>query len=197
MGRVSREQADENRARILASAARLFRAQGIDGESVADIMRDCGMTVGGFYRHFTSKEDLAAQAVSAVFAQASAAWDKAFEAAGKRNENPVAALVPRYLGNRRAAHRCPLLAFAPHADGDETAAAVAQAYAAGAGRLYEQFIGQAPGAQGDDTDAMVLFAAMIGYRMLEQGAGRTDWVRALEAAINQKSAALDAASTDA
>lgn len=44
---------------------------------------------------------------------------------------------------------------------------------------------------------MVLFAAMIGYRVLEQGAGRTDWVRALEAAINQKSAALDAASTDA
>lgn len=60
MGRSSQEKAGENRQRILDAAERLFRAHGIDGVSIADVMRECGLTVGGFYKHFTSKDDLAA-----------------------------------------------------------------------------------------------------------------------------------------
>jgi TetR/AcrR family transcriptional repressor of nem operon len=62
--RVTREKAAENRERIVAAAARLFREQGFDGVGVDAIMEDVGLTHGGFYRHFRSKHDLAAEAVA-------------------------------------------------------------------------------------------------------------------------------------
>jgi len=60
--RVTKEQAAENRRKILAAAARLFRAKGFDGVGVADVMAEAGFTHGGFYNHFDSKEALAAEA---------------------------------------------------------------------------------------------------------------------------------------
>ena len=46
------------RQRILESAARLFTARGFDAVSIEDVMRDCGLTRGGFYAHFASKAAL-------------------------------------------------------------------------------------------------------------------------------------------
>lgn len=60
--RVSRAQADENRERIIDTAARLFREKGFDGIGLNDLMQAAGLTRGGFYGHFDSKEDLAEQA---------------------------------------------------------------------------------------------------------------------------------------
>jgi TetR/AcrR family transcriptional regulator, transcriptional repressor for nem operon len=60
--RVSREQAAENREKIITTAAKLFREKGFDGIGVADLMKAAGLTHGGFYGHFSSKEDLMAQA---------------------------------------------------------------------------------------------------------------------------------------
>src|ERR1700732_1728317 len=62
--RVTREQAAENRERIVAAASRLFREKGFDGIGLDAIMDGVGLTHGGFYRHFRSKEALAAEAVS-------------------------------------------------------------------------------------------------------------------------------------
>jgi TetR/AcrR family transcriptional regulator, transcriptional repressor for nem operon len=59
---VSREQAAENREKILDTAAKLFRERGFDGIGVADLMKAAGLTHGGFYGHFDSKDDLMAQA---------------------------------------------------------------------------------------------------------------------------------------
>ena len=59
--KVTREQADRNREKILEVAGRLFRERGYDGIGVADIMKRAGLTHGGFYGHFPSKEDLAAE----------------------------------------------------------------------------------------------------------------------------------------
>ena len=61
--RVSREKAAENRERIVAAASRLFRAHGFDGVGVDAIMREAGLTHGGFYGHFGSKDELAAEAL--------------------------------------------------------------------------------------------------------------------------------------
>ncbi len=61
--RVSREQAAENRQRIVETAARLFRDHGFNGVGVDAIMKEAGLTHGGFYGHFESKDDLAAEAV--------------------------------------------------------------------------------------------------------------------------------------
>jgi TetR/AcrR family transcriptional regulator, transcriptional repressor for nem operon len=61
--KVSREQVAEHRARILAAAARLFRLRGFDDVTVAEVMKDAGLTHGAFYGYFPSKEALIAEAV--------------------------------------------------------------------------------------------------------------------------------------
>ena len=68
--RVTRKQAELNRQRIIDSAMRLFAHRGVDGVSVAEVMADAGFTHGGFYNHFTSKEELVIEACSTSFAQA-------------------------------------------------------------------------------------------------------------------------------
>ena len=60
--KVSKEQMAENRERILNAAAQLFREKGFDGIGVADLMKSAGLTHGGFYGHFASKDELMAQA---------------------------------------------------------------------------------------------------------------------------------------
>ncbi|TRL37716.1 TetR/AcrR family transcriptional regulator [Rhizobium straminoryzae] len=66
--KVSREQMAENRRRILDVASRLFKDKGFDAVSVAEVMKAAGMTHGGFYGHFTSKDDLVAQALAHALA---------------------------------------------------------------------------------------------------------------------------------
>lgn len=65
--RVSRQEAQASRKRIIHEAARLMRERGINATSVSDVMTAAGMTTGGFYKHFDSKDDLAAAAVHAAF----------------------------------------------------------------------------------------------------------------------------------
>ena len=72
--KVSREQAAANRERIVEVAGKLFRENGFDGIGVADLMQAAGLTHGGFYGHFKSKDDLAAQACSRAMARASEKW---------------------------------------------------------------------------------------------------------------------------
>jgi TetR/AcrR family transcriptional repressor of nem operon len=64
--KVSREQMEENRRRILEAASRLFRDKGFDGVSVAEVMNAAGLTHGGFYGHFSSKDDLIARTLAHV-----------------------------------------------------------------------------------------------------------------------------------
>jgi len=70
--RVSREQAIANREKVVDVASALFRKHGIDGVGVADIMKAAGLTHGGFYGQFDSKEDLAAEACSRAVLRS---WD--------------------------------------------------------------------------------------------------------------------------
>jgi TetR/AcrR family transcriptional regulator, transcriptional repressor for nem operon len=60
--RVTREQAAANRQRIVEAASALFRRHGFDGVGVDEITKAAGLTHGGFYGHFRSKDDLAAEA---------------------------------------------------------------------------------------------------------------------------------------
>ncbi|MBB3773799.1 TetR/AcrR family transcriptional repressor of nem operon [Angulomicrobium tetraedrale] len=66
--KVSREQMAENRRRILDAASVLFRDRGFDAVSVAEVMKAAGLTHGGFYGHFGSKDDLVAQTLAHVLA---------------------------------------------------------------------------------------------------------------------------------
>tara|TARA_R110002074_G_scaffold369630_1_gene544382 strand:+ start:320 stop:925 length:606 start_codon:yes stop_codon:yes gene_type:complete len=65
--RITKEQSEENRDRILDAASKLFLEHGFDGIGVADLMRAAGFTHGGFYNHFRSKDDLAAESAQRAF----------------------------------------------------------------------------------------------------------------------------------
>jgi TetR/AcrR family transcriptional repressor of nem operon len=97
MMRVSRAQAAENRERILEVATKLFRERGIDGIGVADLMKSAGLTHGGFYGHFKSKEDLVAQACSRAVARMRDNWIKVVS---QSPAEPLEALTNHYLSSR-------------------------------------------------------------------------------------------------
>jgi len=67
MPRVSRKEADQHRRDVVEAASRLFLEYGIDGVSVPAVMAEAGLTHGGFYGHFRSKEALVAEACARAF----------------------------------------------------------------------------------------------------------------------------------
>jgi TetR/AcrR family transcriptional repressor of nem operon len=74
--RKTREQAAETRQHIMDAAARLFRRDGIDAVGVDAVMQAAGLTHGGFYGHFPSKEALVAEVSAASLARAAERWDR-------------------------------------------------------------------------------------------------------------------------
>ena len=78
--KVTKAQAQANRAHIVETASVLFRERGYDGVGIAELMASAGFTHGGFYKHFESKADLIAEAASCGFAQGAAKAD-GFDAA--------------------------------------------------------------------------------------------------------------------
>ena len=95
--RVSREQAAANRERIIEVAGRLFRERGLDGIGVANLMKAAGLTHGGFYGHFESKEDLEVQACARALAQSTETWQAL---AAKDPAAPLKGLLDEYLTAR-------------------------------------------------------------------------------------------------
>jgi TetR/AcrR family transcriptional repressor of nem operon len=67
--RVTKAQAQANRAHIVETASALFREHGYDGVGVAELMAAAGFTHGGFYKHFRSKADLMAETAAAGLSQ--------------------------------------------------------------------------------------------------------------------------------
>lgn len=65
MARYGTEHKEETRQRIIETAGRRFKQDGIDGSGIATLMKDAGLTNGAFYAHFASKEDLVAAVVAA------------------------------------------------------------------------------------------------------------------------------------
>src|SRR5437870_9078504 len=95
--KVSREQAAQNRERILHAAAQLFRERGFEGVGVADLMKEAGLTHGGFYGHFSSKEDLMAQACARASARSRSLWSKLAE---RSPQDPLSEIAGVYLTSR-------------------------------------------------------------------------------------------------
>src|ERR1700742_973113 len=76
MPRASRQQVDHHRAAITEASARLFREHGIDNVSVAQLMAAAGLTHGGFYGHFESKDELAVESCRWAFNRSTERWKK-------------------------------------------------------------------------------------------------------------------------
>jgi len=139
MPRVSREQTDLNHDLIEQASARLFRERGIGGVSVAELMAAAGLSHGGFYGHFESKDALAAAACRRAFSESAARWRKHAKS-GADDRARLAAIVDNYLSSK---HRdqpgagCAAVALATDVAREPAGKPVRAAYADGVRELVD------------------------------------------------------------
>jgi TetR/AcrR family transcriptional repressor of nem operon len=103
----------ETRERILIAAGHLFREHGIDGVGVDAVMKEAGLTHGGFYLHFPSKEALAAEVSQSLLEKAASRWEDISRSPDRRAA--LERIVRYYLdpGRVASAHCCPLTTLGP------------------------------------------------------------------------------------
>jgi TetR/AcrR family transcriptional repressor of nem operon len=112
--KVSKETVEQNRERVIETAARLFRERGIDGIGVVELMNAAGLTHGGFYRQFKSKDELVVQAVKRAYDDMSEDLARRMDA----SDDPLQTLVRHYVSNHHRddpGHGCGLAALAADA----------------------------------------------------------------------------------
>lgn len=114
MGRVSQAQAEENRKRVVETASRLFREQGTH-ISVADLMKAAGLTHGGFYKQFASKEALIDEATAHAFDELAQLRDEGLKQHAGQRDAAQQALIGTYFSIEHRdspADGCPVAALA-------------------------------------------------------------------------------------
>ncbi|MCA6953795.1 TetR/AcrR family transcriptional regulator [Pectobacterium polaris] len=99
MARVSKQQMERNREEIIQVSSQLFRERGLNGVSVNDLMAAAGLTHGGFYGHFASKDELAAIASRKALEGSNSRWQEITQHADQHN---LQTMVEHYLS---PAHR--------------------------------------------------------------------------------------------
>jgi TetR/AcrR family transcriptional repressor of nem operon len=109
----SRAEKTKTHKRIVSIASKKFREEGLAGVGIAALMKEAGLTVGGFYKHFDSRDDLVAEAVSSAFG----GWKRRVDAGASGGPSvSLARLIDDYLN---ATHRddpgtgCAFSALAP------------------------------------------------------------------------------------
>ncbi|CUX68589.1 MULTISPECIES: TetR/AcrR family transcriptional regulator [Agrobacterium] len=159
--RVSRVQAEENRERVINVASRLFREHGFDGIGLKDLMKGAGLTQGGFYKQFASKDDLAALASRRALESATRRWSDA----AADTSDPLESIIRFYLSKDHSGEKaegCPLVALG--SDAARQTAEVRRPFEDGIRahfEVLEELIGE-----GDDIarseKAMAILSMMVG-----------------------------------
>ena len=173
--RYSTEHKQKTRERVVREAARQLRAKGPQGVAVAGLMARAGLTHGGFYAHFASKDDLIAEAVDEMFADVRRRSD-AFSDAGDPKDT-LRAYLAFYLS---PAHRdgrdrgCPLpalsgdIARAPGPAGERFAKGIAALADRLAGLLHQIGVDQS------QEEGNALLAQLVGAVSLARAVGPGD-----------------------
>lgn len=161
MGRVSQAQAEENRRRVVETASHLFRERGTH-VSVADLMKAAGLTHGGFYKQFASKEALIDEATAHAFAELTRRHRNGLERHGERRDTAQRALIDTYLSPEHRdspADGCPVAALATdmaREGGDQEAR-----------RIYTEGVGDfAQWLTTEDQDGITRLCTMFGALVL-------------------------------
>lgn len=186
--KVSKEVMAEHKEQIIAAAARRYRERGFDGISVADLMKEVGLTHGGFYRHFSSKDELIALSALRAVSDTIAEWRKiADDATGDRLE----AVVHYYLSLRH--HDNPetgCLAAALGCELSRLPFSVKDAVTYGERQMIDFLSGIAPGKTKAlrRKQAIVAFASMVGgmtlARMTSDGELRQEILKDVAHAVS-------------
>jgi TetR/AcrR family transcriptional regulator, transcriptional repressor for nem operon len=180
--RYDSEHKQRTREKVLKAAAKAIRAQGPHRVGVAAVMGKAGLTHGGFYAHFDSKDDLIAAAIGQMFEEARGNWERLTEA--KQPAAALAAYIDFYLSTT---HRdavsagCPIPILAP--ESRRLGKPSRDQFAAGVARLTERFRSQLEllGTPNAADEASSMLAEMIGALALaraEQDSARSDAILA-------------------
>jgi len=171
--RITKQQTAGNRERVVKEAARLFRERGFEGVGVAELMAAAGLTHGGFYNHFGSKDELEGAACARVFeisvAKVAAIANIADEAEREAAFNAYRAHYVSREARDASGASCPMVAFA--GDMSRQNEAVRGAYAAGLAGYLEAFT-KASGKP--RHEAMRIFAGLVGALTLARSVAATD-----------------------
>jgi TetR/AcrR family transcriptional repressor of nem operon len=169
--RMSREAMAKHRQEIVAAAARMLRERGIEGTSVADIMQAAGLTHGGFYRHFASKEALVAEAAEAAYGDI--LNDLAAKSEKQGAVEAVAEYIAQYLSRRhvtKPGFGCPMAAL-----GVEVAregASVQESFANGTQGLLDTLSAGLTGTASERrAKAIRLLAMLVGAVVIARAVG--------------------------
>jgi TetR/AcrR family transcriptional regulator, transcriptional repressor for nem operon len=176
--RYDSEHKQRTREKVLKAAAKAIRAQGPHRVGVAAVMGKAGLTHGGFYAHFDSKDDLIAAAIGQMFEEARSNWERLTQA--KQPAAALAAYIDFYLST---AHRdavsagCPIPILAP--ESRRLGKPSRDQFAAGVARLTERLRSQLEllGTPNAADEASSMLAEMIGALALaraEQDSARSD-----------------------
>ncbi|VVM68927.1 hypothetical protein PS664_01687 [Pseudomonas fluorescens] len=184
MSRCKGSKADATRALILDAAARLFFKFGVNEVSIASIMAEIGMTNGGFYKYFSSKEMLAAEVCRLSFRKMQGIWEAQAVRAGLTAENPYRYLITQYLASAEQG-RCAIVAFSHDAVGASPEQVFSQSYREGTRVLFETLLRVALASVPGRTKEQVLvdFSAMLGTALLRRTFGAEQWVQEIERAL--------------
>lgn len=162
--RVSRQQAAENRKRVIDTASRLFRENGFDGIGLKDLMAGAGLTQGGFYKQFASKDELVTYASRKALESASERWSAA---AAEHPGNALQAVCRFYLSLDHSAERadgCPIVALG--SDAARQGPEVKAAFEAGMLGYLDMVMGWL--GEGHEDEAMVVLSTMVGALLLSR-----------------------------
>lgn len=173
--RLTSEQAKENRQLILETASRMFRLHGMEDVSVADIMKQSGFTHGGFYNHFNSKEELAAEAIASAFENSAQNLSDKFASA----RNPQKGFETVIAGYLSPAYRdsstggCPAAALP--ADAARSGEEVQRAFAEGIESYLEIFAARMGGSRQEARNqAIALLSGMVGALALSRAVKKSN-----------------------
>ncbi len=169
--RVSKETMERHHEQIVLAASQMLRERGLQGVSVADIMQAAGLTHGGFYRHFVSKEALIAEATSASFTEILDKLEKS--AARKGNTAALEDYISGYLSQghvENPSRGCPIPAFG--GDVGREGAQVRAAFYNGVNRLLEWIGAGLPAPEAErDSKAIELLSLMVGAVITARASG--------------------------
>lgn len=162
--KVSKTQAAENRAGIVDAAARLYREKGLSGVGVAEITRGAGLTHGGLYRHFASKDALAREACLRAFEWTITPLDGLEQDGNAPATAKLQAMVDSYLSVHHRDHPgegCPAAALAT--DAARAGPEMSEVFAQGVERNIQRFMRVLDG-QPEERRAqtIVMLSSMVG-----------------------------------
>ena len=172
--RLTKEQAEQNRHLIVETASRMFRLHGVENVAVADVMKEAGFTHGGFYNHFKSKDELAAEAIASAFDVANDLWEKL--ASRRRSQESLSSFVARYLSPQHRDTKsggCPGSALP--IDAARNGKAVQTAFVKGIETYLDLIAAQMDGdEQQARQQAIALFSGLVGAMMLSRAVKKSD-----------------------